>query len=283
MEKVTSMVEVIIEGISISENFKIDKVVHRKYIRNIECIRYDNEKIKVTAEIESNNKNKNYLIYLDLKEYLLRIFVLFGVNVRIDESKTTISTDNDYIKTEHVICPPIISVDSNEILSYSGSIKDTLHSRERNGEFYNLIESNQNVGMVHRFRSLFATFDNIAPKNGNSINYHDIKQRYIDIINLYYKISPARYYSIILELIRLGLTDINTNKNYSNELDQSLKKLQSGTIINKDVAFNILKCIQIVRNKINHGDFEELTPKAVSGSYELLLPLTQDLMKEILL
>ncbi|MDQ4679135.1 hypothetical protein, partial [Stenotrophomonas maltophilia group sp. RNC7] len=70
--------------------------------------------------------------------------------------------------------------------------------------------------------------------------------------------------------------------NYSRELKRAFSERDKNSIINEDIAFNLLKCIQGVRNRINHGNFKEITPKAVLGSYELLLPLTQELMKEYL-
>lgn len=282
---ITSYVEVFIDGIHLTQGFKIKEYVHQDYINNIECTKCDKGRIKIIAEIESENKNKNYLIYLDLKEYLLRLFTLFGVNVRIDELKTTIDTDNDYLKMEHIISPPIIPTNPKDVLSYSQEVKYTLHNREKNGEFYNLIESSQDVDMIHRFRSLFATFDKVAPKQASkdSIDYKKLKFKYPDIINLLYNnFYFTRYQEIIKELIKSNLIDQrHINKiNYSQGLDQAFSAMESGMIIDESVAFNLLKCIQLIRNKINHGSFEGLTPKAVSGSYELLLPLTQQLMKE---
>lgn len=93
---IISKVEIAIEGVNITEDFQINEAIHEEFISNIECTRYGDDEIKVTAQIKSKNKNTNYLIYQDLKEYLLRLFVVFRVNVQINESKTSIDTDNNY-------------------------------------------------------------------------------------------------------------------------------------------------------------------------------------------
>lgn len=280
MEKVISKIEIIMDGVYITENFKFENHVHEEYIKNLNCDKYTEEKIKISGDIYSENSNKNYLISLDLKEFLLRLFSLFGVNTRIESFY--LDTDNDYKLLNHKIKPPIIKTDSSTILKQAEKVNRSLYVNERDDEFYNLIESNKDIDMIHRFRSLFSTFDKVAPKKRSSyhINYHALKKRYVDIIKSRYKsFEITRYQEITNELIKSNLIDNNTLENYSELLKEELSKLKKD-IINDKVAFNLLKCIQIIRNKLNHGNFLGVTPKAIMGSYELLLPLTQDLMKD---
>lgn len=286
MGKTISNIEVIIEGIIINESFSMDKYVHQEYISNVNCTIYGERKVKISGKIESEDKNKNYLIFLDFKEFLLRLFVLFGVNVKIDEIKTKIDTDVDFKRLTHVLSSPNLPVDGKDILEYEELVKDSLYTNNRNGEFYNLIESNQEVDMLHRFRALFATFDKIAPKQSSSddsINYNEVKGMYVDIIkHLYTNHMFIRYHEFVKELISLNLIDKRANKNYSEKLEDSFKALNKGIIIDEEVSFNLLKCIQVLRNKVNHGDLNGITPKAILGSYELILPLTKELMRNTL-
>lgn len=287
MEKVISRAEIIIDGVNIENSFKINNPIHQEHITSIECNKHNQDSVRIIVDIESDDKNKNYLIYLDLKEFLLRLFTLFGVNVKIDESKTSIDTTNDYKQVQHILMPPRMSLDAKSIQNYEVVVGNSLYQGDKDGEFYNLIESHRDMDITHRFRSLFATFDKIAPKqkNGHSIDYKALDTKYVDIIKpLYTDFVVVRYYEIIEELIERNIIDeLHKDKiNYSRELKRAFSERDKNSIINEDIAFNLLKCIQGVRNRINHGNFKEITPKAVLGSYELLLPLTQELMKEYL-
>ena len=183
---------------------------------------------------------------------------------------------------EHKIKPPVIKVKGETILKQARDVKDSLYTNKRNDEFYNLIESNRDIDMIHRFRSLFSTFDKKAPKNNNrSIKYKPLIKKFMEIIERRYSDSNfVRYQETIDELIKSDIKDIKADKDYSKRLDKSFSLMERGVIIDDDVAFNILKCIQNLRNKINHGTFGKITPKAIMGSYEFLLPLTQELMRD---
>lgn len=285
MEIITSYAEVFIEGVRITKSFKMEEYVHKDYIENVECIRLSEDKIKVTAEIKSNDRNSNYVYYLNLKEYLLRVFILFGINVRIDEVKSNIDTGHDYVLLKQGMSPLLKSTKPEEILSYTQNIKNTMHSLEKDEEFFNLIKSNEDIDIIHRFRSLFAAFDKMAPKNrkGYGVNYHRVKKDFSKLINLLYKGSMfTRYHETIKLFIEAELIDERDKdkKNYSKELEKEFSKMKKGEIINESVAFNILKCINLTRNRIVHGSFQKLKPKTVSGAYEMLLPLTQQMLKD---
>lgn len=279
MNNIVSDFKISIDGVYITEGFEIHDYIHEQYIKQLICNKDADESITISGEIESDDKNKNYLIYINLQDFLLRLFSLFGVNVKIERSY--IKPESDYIAGEGKIKPPIIRVASKEILGEVQAVRDSFNIDKRNDEFYSLIESNKNIDMIHRFRSLFSAFDKRAPKNASGhIEYHYLEDRYVDIIDIRYNdFTFTRYKQIIDELIKSELKDDRANKDYSQRLEEGFKLLKQGTIINKDVAYNLLKCIQIVRNKLNHGSFENLSIGAISGSYELLLPLTQELMK----
>ncbi|WP_026476243.1 hypothetical protein [Alkaliphilus transvaalensis] len=281
---IISEAKVIIEGIDIIESFELKKYIFEDYVEKVFIKKLDNKSIAATFNIKSEDKNKNFLIANEFKEFLIKLFSLFGVCTRI-KGELEINTSNDFLAATVEVRPPMRIVGGNEINLKSHIMKDNMENKQANEQFFNLIESNKNINMLHRFRALFSVFDSLAPKKngGIHINYELLASRFESIIKqIYVEEYLERLLDIINEFIIADLKDTRSNppKCFSKNIEEEREKLHNGTCINSIIAFNLLKCIQVTRNKINHGDFNNVSYKVVAASYELLLPLTQELMKD---
>lgn len=268
----------VISGIKISTDFNLTDTPHSNYISDVICKVGDEGTVNVTGIISGEDKNENYLIAEDLKEYFLRLFSLFGVSCRI--KKFEIDTTTDFLKGQIEVSPPKPTVDGNMINAQAAKVVSQYFDPQRTALYHNLIESNNSIDMLHRFRSLFSIFDSLSPKNASDhIDYQALKRDFsIEITNRYQGIYLSRYIDIANEFCNANLEDTRANKNYSSLLKDSKDRLGNTIFINEEVAFNLLKCIQIMRNKVNHGDFSGLNRKIISGGYELLLPMVQKML-----
>lgn len=276
-----SKVEIVIVGINIEKSFELKKYIYKDYVDKIKINKLEGRSIQAVINITSEDKLKNKFIADEFKDFLMKLFSLFGVCTRI--KSFDIKPKYDDICAIAEIRPPMLSVDENEINKMADKIKDNLDNINVDHQFLNLIESNKKINMIHRFRALFSTFDSLAPKDNNHINYNQLKSRYVSIIEqLYVNQFELRLIKFIEEFIKADLVNerCNNPKNYSNNLKESIQNLDDNTDIKEEIAFNILKCIQMTRNKIIHGEFDNISYKLVSTSYELLLPLTKELLKD---
>lgn len=234
------------------------------------------------AEIQSETENKNYYVFLELKDFLLRLFVLFGTNVRINIPKTKIDVKENTNEILIISSIPNKEVTSTDILKYSKLLKNSGYNNENDGLFYNLVLANEDSDIIHRFRSLFSVFDSIAPKNDRFIDYQKLKKKYREIIFDLYNFKTGnfvRYNELINEIIEIKDKMENESKNFE-RLNDARNRLFSKKIISNEMAFYLLKSIQIIRNHLTHGNFEKISIKSIKSSYELLLPLTKELMKK---
>lgn len=279
MIDVVSNYKITISGINLKNDFQISKSICEEYVSDIICTKLENNAVEIKCKITSKDKNTNYLVSEKVHEFMLNLFSMFGTCVRVREAN--LDTSSDFLPCEAELCPPLSEVEGNEINAQLENVIKSFSNPQMNGVFHNLVESNQQIGMIHRFRALFSVFDTISPKNSyKTIDYKEISETFRDeITKKYGKFTLARYLDIINEFQNAKLKDDRTNINYSKRLELEMKKLKHGEFINKDVAFNIMKCIQILRNKLNHGNFINITPKLISGGYELLLVITQKLIR----
>lgn len=280
MGNVVSNVTILISGINLKDNFQITKSVYQKYISDINCTKLENNVVDIKCKITSEDKNINYLVANTFKEFALNLFSMFGVNIKLDDFK--IDTDNDFLPCSVIIRPPLNEITGDEINSQADNVINSFSNSQMQGAFHNLIEANKEIDMIHRFRALFSVFDYLSPKDANnSIKYRKLGKVFEEEIKKrYYGACLARYIEITNELMNANLIDVRANKNYSKQLQNEMRMLNKGEHINESVSFSIMKCIQITRNKLNHGDFVGITPKIISGAYELLLVITQRLIKK---
>jgi len=191
--------------------------------------------------------------------------------------KFEIDTATDYLTAQIEISPPKATVDGSKINAQTANVASQYFDPHKSALYHNLVESNNSIDMLHRFRSLFSAFDSLSPKNiQGHIDYHALKAGYAAEIAVRYQgIFISRYIDIVNEFCNANLEDVRANKNYSTLLKNSKQRLGNTSLIDEEVAFYLLKCIQVIRNKVNHGDFSGLNRKIISGSYELLLPIVQ--------
>lgn len=281
MECVESIVEVKVTGVRIDKDFTIDEKLYDDTVTDINCFR-DKEKdcvVDVYAKITSNDKNRNYIIAEGFKDFILSLFSVFGVRVRI--ANWGITTGNDYLRGEVEVSPPPFLVTGDEIKDQVQKIKDNFFNNDMEGFFYNLKEAHSKAGTVHRFRSLFSILDRLSPKSGEYIDYNILKVTFSDEMKKLYTGSKflCRYKMIVDMLENSDLKD-NYGHEYSTYLHNSRERLALDEFIDNNVAYNILKCIQVVRNRLNHGNFESINTGLIEGAHELLLPLVQRLIRE---
>lgn len=270
--------KVVISGVKLSSDFNLTDTIHSNYVSDVICKVGDGGTIEVTGTINGEDKNENYLIAEDLKEYFLRLFSLFGVSCRV--TKFEVDTTTDYLTGQIEISPPKPTVDGGAINAQAAKVVSQYSDPQKSALYHNLIESNNSIDMLHRFRSLFSIFDSLSPKNASDhINYHALKTDFAtEITNRYQVMNLSRYIDIVSGFCDANLEDARANKNYSSLLKDSKQRLGNTGLINEEIAFNLLKCIQIMRNKVNHGDFSGLNRKIISGGYELLLPMVQKML-----
>lgn len=234
----------------------------------------------VTAKITSNDKNFNYIIAEEFVDFVHDLFCIFGVRVSVQE--WTISTDSDYLNGEVDVAPPAFVITGSEVNKQVQKIKDNFLDSEMSGFFYNLREAHGRSGSVHRFRSLFSIFDRLSEKTPKkSINYHKMKAVYSSEIQKLYTGHEyfVRFINCVDKLENAQLEDDYGN-DYSDKLKEAKEKLTSPYFINDQVAEYILRCIQVLRNRLNHGWFKGVTEGVVNAGYELLLPYVQKLINE---
>lgn len=279
MEYIQTNFKIIISGIKLESNFQLADTIHNRYVSNVNCTAGEDNSVVITGTICSEDKNKNFLIAEDLKEFFLRLFSLFGVNCRV--KKCELDTATDFLIGQIEISPPTPLVNATKINNQVGNVISQFYDPQRSAQFFNLIESNNSIDILHRFRSLFSVFDSLSPKTRRgSINYHALKEDYVGVItDRYNGIYVTRFKEIINEFCNANLIDSRTKINYSLLLKSLIQSTDNSSLLNKDVAYNLLRCIQVIRNKVNHGDFTGLNRKIISGAYELLLPLVQKLLQ----
>lgn len=278
-KKIQTEFKIIISGVKLESDFEINAYPYANNVSEVTCQVGENNSVIVMGKISTEDKNENYLIAEDLKGYFLVLFSLFGVGCRIKEF--TIDTDTDFLNAQLEISPPKLLVNGDIINSQVAKVTSQYFTPQNAALYHNLIESNNSIDMLHRFRSLFSIFDSLSPKNVQGhIDYHMLKAEYAFEISTRYKGAfIQRYIDFLDVLCAANLQDIKANKNYSSLLKASKQTLNNDNIINEDVAFYLLKCIQIIRNKVNHGDFSNLDRKVISCSYELLLPIVQKMLR----
>ncbi|MBU3073856.1 hypothetical protein [Clostridium estertheticum] len=234
----------------------------------------------VTAKITSNDKNFNYIIAEEFVDFVHDLFCIFGVRVSVQE--WTISTDSDYLNGEVDVAPPAFVITGSEVNKQVQKIKDNFLDSEMSVFFYNLREAHGRSGSVHRFRSLFSIFDRLSEKTPKkSINYHKMKAVYSSEIQKLYTGHEyfVRFINCVDKLENAQLEDDYGN-DYADKLKEAKEKLTSPYFINDQVAEYILRCIQVLRNRLNHGWFKGVTEGVVNAGYELLLPYVQKLINE---
>lgn len=270
--------KIVISGINLSSDFTMKDAPHGNRVSDVTCKVGEGRTVVITGTISGEDKNENYLIAEDLKEYYLRLISLFGVSCRIKEFE--IDTPTDFLTGQIEVSPPKPIVDGSKINAQAAKLASHYFDPQKSAMYHNLIESNNSIDMLHRFRSLFSVFDNLSPKNtSDHIDYNALKTDYAaEIEDRYQGASSIRYLDFVNEFCNANLEDVRANKNYSTLLKDSKQRLGNTRLINEEVAFNILKCIQVIRNKVNHGDFSGLNRKIVSGAYELLLPMVQKML-----
>lgn len=275
---IQSNFKIVISGVNLSSDFIMNDTPHDNQVSNVVCKVGEGGTVVITGAISSEDKNENFLIAEDLKDYFLRLFSLFGVSCRIKDFK--IDTTTDFLTGQIEIYPPRPAVDGSTINTQAGKVASHYRDSQKMALYHNLIESNNSIDMLHRFRSLFSVFDSLSPKNSQGhIDYHALKTDYAAEIAVRYQgIFISRFIEIVDELSNANLEDVRANKNYSSLLKNSKERLGNTSLIDEEVAFNLLKCIQVIRNKVNHGDFSGLNRKIVSGAYELLLPTVQKML-----
>lgn len=280
MKLIHTKFEMILSGAKISEDFSVSHVIHANYVSDVKCVPADGSVVHITGIISSEDKNTNYLIAEEVKEYFHRLFSLFGVSCRVEKFK--IDTTTDFLEAQIEVRPPVPLIDGNAINNQASKLINQYSDSQKTGIFHNFIESNNSIDILHRFRSLFSVFDSLSPKTSQGyIDYDALKSIYVnEIIDRYQGAYIPRYLEILNEMCNANLIDNRANKDYSALLKFEKQGLSKTVIINDSVAYNLMKCIQIIRNKVNHGDFTGLSRKIVAGGYELLLPLTQKLLRE---
>ncbi len=282
MEVIESIVSVKVFGVKIEAEFDIKDTLFDGKLTDIKCTRdgeYSSRAI-VTAKITSNDKNLNYIIAEGFADYVHDLFCLFGVRVYVQE--WNISTDSDYLNGEVDVTSPAFVITGAEVNKQVQKIKDNFLDSEMSGFFYNLREAHGRSGSVHRFRSLFSIFDRLSEKTSSkSINYHKMKAGYNSEIQRLYTGHEyfVRFIKCVEKLENAQLKDDYGN-DYSDKLKEARKKLTHPDFINDEVAEYILRCIQVVRNRLNHGSFKGVTEAVVNAGYELLLSYVQKLIKE---
>lgn len=282
MEVIESIVSVKVFGVKIEADFDIKETLFDGKLTDIKCTR-DGEgssRAIVTAKIISNDKNLNYIIAEGFADYVHDLFCLFGVSVYVQEWK--ISTDSDYLNAKVVAVPPAFIITGAEVNKQVKKIKDNFLDSEMSGFFYNLREAHGQSGSVHRFRSLFSIFDRLSEKTAKkSINYHKMKAGFNSEMQRLYTGHEyfVRFIKCVEKLENAQLEDDYSN-DYSDKLKEAREKLTHPDFINDEVAEYILRCIQVVRNRLNHGSFKGVTEAVVNAGYELLLPYVQKLIKE---
>lgn len=281
---------IVIDGVIIKKDLIFSVNILPEYIKEIKCCKHKNSKVLVLAKIESYDSYMNYLIVESLKFYLLRLFSVFGSDISVEKPKTDLQISNPFYEMH--VKRPSEKIDETEIGKFIKSSADLLLlDQDYDSILFNITQA-QDIDLddISRFRALFSVFDAIAPKYEKGIDYKNKKMRkdFIQIINEHYKsFNFPRYHDMLQTLIKADLKYENSNKNYSLELKLYFNKLKridiKREIIDLDLAFNILKCIQIVRNKVNHGNFNNVSQKLVRTSHELLLPLVQKMLRDELI
>ncbi len=279
MENIKSHFKIIISGINLASDFTMKDTPYNSRVSSVTCSAGERNTAIITGTINGNDKNENYLIAEDLKVYYLSLISIFGVSCRIEDYK--IDTTTDLLEAKIEVNPPKPVVEASKINEQTAKLVSHYFDPQMSAVYHNLIESNKSIDMLHRFRSLFSVFDSLSPKNNSGhIDYNVLKSEYATEIQERYQGKWFdRYHEFLIEFSNANLKDERANKNYSSLLKESNQQLANNILIDEAVAFNILKCIQIIRNKVNHGDFSELNPKIISGSYELLLPIVQKLLR----
>ncbi|RIX60049.1 hypothetical protein D3P08_00185 [Paenibacillus nanensis] len=275
---IQSHFKIVISGINLSSDFIMNDTPHGNHVCDVNCKVGERGTVVITGIINGEDKNENFLIAEDLKEYFIKLFSLFGVSCRIKEFE--IDTTTDFLTGHIEVSPPKPVVDGSKINAQTGKVASQYLDPQKSALYHNLVESNNSIDMLHRFRSLFSVFDSLSPKNAQGhIDYHALKTGYATEIAVRYQGAfIGRYIDIVDEFCNANLEDVRANKNYSSLLKNSKQRLGNSSLIDEEVAFNLLKCIQIIRNKVNHGDFSGLNRKIVSGAYELLLPMVQKML-----
>lgn len=282
MEVIESIVIVKVFGVKLEDDFDITDTLFDGKLTDIKCTKDEKHSSMsiVTAKITSNDKNLNYIIAEEFVDYVHDLFCLFGVRVSVKE--WNISTDSDYLNCGVDVVPPAFVITGAEVNKQVQKINDNFLDSERSGFFYNLREAHGLSGSVHRFRSLFSIFDMLSEKTyKNSIHYHKMKSGYNSELQKLYTGHEyfVRFINCVAQLENAQLEDDYGN-DYSDKLKEARKNLIHPDFINDEVAEYILRCIQVVRNRLNHGSFKGVTEVVVNALYELLLPYVQKLIKE---
>lgn len=284
MDKIESLVTIKIWGVKIDDDFNIEipPPLYDGQVKNIKCftILGVSSEIFITATILGNNINHNAIIAEKLVDDMYNLFCLFGAGVYVKD--WTISTGKDYLNGKASIFQPAFIISGEEVNKQVAKIISKSANSDMAHFFYNLKESHGEED-IHRFRSLFSIFDRLSEKKLNKatgIDYSKMKQGYKDEIKKLY--TGYEYFQRYIDRVTdLENAELKSNSiNYSKKLKEARNKLQNSDFINDEVAEMILKCIQVVRNRLNHGSFEDVTNEVINAAYELLLPYVQKLIKE---
>lgn len=281
MKTVESKVTVIVSGVKIEKDFKFTRNLFDGRVSDINCIR-DEESccVKVNATITSEDENSNHVIAEEFVDYIHDLFCIFGVRVTI--LKWRITTGCDYLRCKVDFAPQSFVISGEEINKQVKKVEDNFLKDDVSGFFYNLKEAHGSIGAIHRFRSLFSIFDRLSRKKpNNSIDYNSMKEGYrLEIQKLYDEKEFLSKFNRYVEKLECAELIDNYGNNYSKRLKEARKNLTCNNYIDDNTAEYILRCIQVIRNRLNHGNFTGISDNIVNIGYELLLPYVQKLIKE---
>lgn len=242
--------------------------------------------------MDGETKDHNYFKALAVMDYCLNLMLMCGKCVSI-KGELEIEPKPSFSIGKLVVGIPMQVPESEEVNDLAKKLSKVLSNLkdseiiEFRALFNDFAEAQREIEIPHRFRSIFAVFNNLSDKfgymNGISINYESnlrkhfvltIKQAYV---GAYY----GRFRDICGKLINEELVDhFKPDKNYSDGLKNALANLPSGTLLDDEVAYYAMKCVQQIRNKMNHGNYNFVDYSSINAAYELNLLLTQHLLRE---
>lgn len=280
-----------LNGINLSEN---QFVLASTYL-NIGDIRFErlgSELYSVTFALDGTDADHNYLRALDVMDHCRNLMLMVGKRVNV-EGELEIEPRPSLLAGKLIVGIPIQAPGADEVKELAGKFSSAFSNltdeekKELRALFDDFAEAQRELAMPHKFRSAFSVFNNLVDKfgymNGISINYKsDLQGHFVDMVTERYK-GPyyIRFRDLCDKLIAENLADhFDPSKDFSQGLQNALSSLAAGVLLDEKVAFYAMKCVQQIRNKVNHGDYRFVNYASINVAYELILMLSQHLLRK---
>lgn len=243
-----------------------------KRITEVNINKTTDSTVEVTAVISNNNIDDNYVIADALKDRLFDIFYFHSTRVKFNGFNIT---PGPTVGFGHLTpsYPPQNAIGSKEIISTNSVIES---KEEQISNTLRCIENGKGSdNIIDRFKDLFTAFETISPKNNGSIDYRTlVKNPVVDNILTELTTTDLHYWKARFELfIESNLEDTRANKNYSLLLQEAIENNKK-----EDMYFCILKCVQIVRNSLQHDFMNKINFQLIVYSYSILYTVFRSLI-----